>query len=99
MGDTIEAGNIKNRLLGRDSLMIAFRISLAQFYVKIKEYNNAMEQLLFLCHYDTENGMFLATINSLLQDKSFPDPLIFCKKILSINPENEAANRFINSKH
>jgi len=33
-----------------------------------------------------------------LNDKNCPDPTGYCKKILSVDPNNEAANRFIRAK-
>lgn len=97
-GDSIGAMHIKNELLAKDSLMVNYRLELAQFFIKKKMYDKVMEQLLFVCKYDPGSKILALTISNFLNDKNCPDPIGYCQKILSVAPRNEAANRFIKTR-
>lgn len=97
LGDTIEANKMKNDLLQRDSFFVSFRIALAQYYIYKKDFESALDQTLFVCKYDPANDHLNEMITLLLNNKESPDPVIYCRKILSINPRNEAAISFFNS--
>lgn len=97
-GDSVEAMKIKDELLTKDSLMVNYRLELAQFFIKKKMYDKVMEQLLFDCKYDPKSKVLAQTISNLLNDKNCPDPMVYCQKILSVDPKNEAANHFIKAR-
>jgi O-antigen ligase len=95
LGNTTEAEKIENELLGRDSLLINYRFALADYFIQNREYNKAMDQLLFNCKYDPGDNRLSRTITVLLNDKNCPDPLSYCNKILAVDPKNEAAIYFM----
>ena len=95
LGDSIQALKIKDELLGRDSLMVNYRFALAEFYTRKKSYDKALEQLLFNCKYDPGDIKLLRIVSLLLNDKDCPDPVDYCRKILAVDPKNEAAIYFM----
>jgi O-antigen ligase len=97
-GDSVEAMQIKNELLAKDSLMVNYRLELAQFFIKKKMYDKVMGELLFDAKYDPKSKVLGQTITNFLNDNNCPDPKGYCQKILSVDPNNEAANRFIRTR-
>lgn len=99
IGDTIEAEQIKNQLLDRDSLMINYRVSLAEYYITKNYYSNAKEQLLFCSKYLPGYPLIFNLTMTLLKDKNFPEPDLFCRQMLAIDPSNEPAKQYLKSRH
>lgn len=98
MGDTVEAETIKKQLLDRDSLMINYRLTLTEYYIKKKYYENAKEELIFSSKYLPGSPVISKLTAALLNDKNFPDPEQFCRKLIALDPGNTTAGTFLKMK-
>jgi hypothetical protein len=97
-GDTVEAESIKNQLLCRDSLMINYRLSLAEYYITKKYYADAQGELLFCSTYLPGSPWIYRLTMSILKDKNCPEPELFSRKLLAIDPGNESAKLFLKNR-
>ena len=93
-GDIAEADNIKKELLARDSFSITYRVNLARHYIKIKDFENAKEQLSILQRYSPAYAEFHAVyIIYFLEKGEYEEAKKECYELLKLEPGNSLATQ------